>query len=120
MTYTNLTTEGDKKDADLSGSIKMVHNYVDGSYTYGPSWLITGGLGIGVSGTADVTLTAPAAASTSTSDFSAWSFWVGPGYAIGWFDIYWLYRRNYVRYKADGGDVNANLQHYQLGLGVNF
>lgn len=90
--YTSLVTyQRDDEEALLE------HRYVDGSYTFGDTFLMTLGGGGGV----------------GKSSGKAKDWFIGPGFAIKAFEAYWIHRRNWVRTEA--GVLGS--RHYQLGLG---
>ncbi len=107
--YTELTTRGD--------DVVLRHHYLDLNYTYGDRFLITGGAGHGIGGSAAVNSSGK---TLSTSWTSANSLSLGPGFSIGWFEVYWIHRRNWVKYQVDGEPAVLASRHYQLGLGAHF
>lgn len=91
--YTSLVTY-DLGDPEVG----VNHRYLDASYTFGDTFLITtgGGLGVGV------------------SSGKAKDVFLGPGFAFKSFEAYWIHRRNWVEVDDDAAIPS---RHYQLGLG---
>lgn len=106
LTYTSLKSQGDHEATE----IELDHSYVDGTYTVGEEWLASFGFGVGVAGSLAVN-------DQSTKDFTATSYTLGVGYRFHQFEVYWLNRLNFPRFKLEGQSVAATLNHYQLGLG---
>jgi hypothetical protein len=100
-------------------NIDLRHVYLDASYTHGffdEHALITGGFGVGVAGKARYT---DAAGGHSTTAFGSKDYFIGPGFSVGWFEAYWIHRRNFLEYdKPGGGKITMQSQHWQLGLGA--
>jgi hypothetical protein len=111
---TSLTTRGSDATEGGTETVELRHQYLDGSFTYGETYLVTGGIGIALGRAASIR-------GEESKAVSGTSLFIGPGYAFGWFEVYWIYRQNRLRYKFDTGNARiASLQHFQLGLGVNF
>ena len=91
--YTSLVTYdlGDPKS-------QWNHRYLDASYTFGRTFLVTTGGGLGV----------------GASSGDAKNVFLGPGFAVGSFEAYWIHRRNWLKAEGVGTIIS---KHYQLGLG---
>lgn len=109
ISYTQLETNG----ANNGSSVALKHSYIDASYTAGETWLSTFGFGVGVAGKATID-------GQTSDEFRATSWSLGVGYRFSWFELYWINRLNYPRYRIDGVTVNVTSSHYQLGLGVKW
>jgi hypothetical protein len=110
LSYTFLTTRGQDELAVLH------HDYLDLSYTtkvLGSEALVSLGTGLAVGGDAEIR------GETAERPKGA-SYFVGPGYTFGWFEVYWICRLNFLKYEFDDGDRAASLRHCQLGLGANW
>lgn len=92
VNYTALTTYDRGDD-----SVRIEHRYADASFTLGDTLLLTFGGGTGV----------------GASHGKAKDVFIGPGFAIGSFEAYWIHRRNWV----EAGEGTLASRHYQLGLG---
>lgn len=117
VSYTSLTTRGEG-DSPMGPTLATLHHdYVDFSYTYGSKFLITAGAGMLLHG--DYSLAA--AQSITGSSAEGKSLFLGPGLSIDWFEAYWIYRRNWVRFgSTDEAKRTLQSKHFQLGLGVHF
>ena len=118
--YTSLVTAGRSSAEGGPVEVRAEHRYVDLGYTLGffdQRLLLTGGGGLGVSGKA----TAEAAGVKSALGMQDGKcLFLGPGFSIGFFEVYWIHRRNWVRFAGDGFTSNLASSHYQLGLGAHF
>lgn len=117
---TSLTTKGEDEGAGGLTFAELKHTSLDASYTHGfldGHLLLTGGVGLGLGGSAKTTSRA-APEARETKDFQSKTWFLGPGFSLGFFEVYWIHRRNYLSY--DGGDLKMESQHYQLGLGAHF
>lgn len=107
VSHTHLWTRGDNIDFN--------HDYFDLSYTFGPSWLVSLGASVAIDGRATID-------GATSKSVTGGSYFIGPGYEIGFFEVYWICRQNNLRYSMDdhASARNARLRHCQLGLGANF
>ncbi len=119
---TSLSSTGAGGDGTGLTYADLRHVYLDGSYTEGfleDHLLVTGGFGIGIAGKAR--FQTAGGAGQETSDFASKDWFIGPGFSVGWFEAYWIHRRNFIEYKKDGGgEITMSSRHYQLGLGARF
>jgi len=120
--FTSLTSVGEDADGEDLTRADLRHVTVDASYTYGvldDHLLATGGFGLGVAGKARYATAARG--ELQSSGFASKTLFLGPGFSIGFFEAYWIHRRNFLEYKRpDGGDLTMRSHHYQLGLGARF
>lgn len=117
--FTSLDTIGDAGStykrftrADLH------HDYIDTSYTLGDMFVVTGGFGMGVAGTARYAT--PSGGEAVSHDFHSVDWFLGPGFSVYGFEVYWIHRRNFPHFGAVGERLAIRSQHYQLGLGFRF
>ena len=115
INYTELTTYGDGPSSLGWTDARLRHSYVDVSYTYGDRWLVTTGASYLVHG--EIRLDGDKGLDAG-SKASGESLFLGPGFGIGWFEAYWIYRRNWVDYQLKGHDRTLASEHFQLGLGA--
>lgn len=116
--YTMLRTAGEGDGSFAHEETTLRHNYLDVSYTHGDRFLLTVGGGTLIHGEAQLT-----GAKTSNDGTSATgkSLFIGPGFSIEWFEVYWIYRRNWGDFDV-GNNSRRTLQskHFQLGLGAHW